>query len=131
MTTFPRLIQHLTLATALSLLFSVAAFAANTGDDAQARARYRQDMAVCNSGKSQQSLTSCRLESRNALAEALRGGLNDNGAAYKQNALKRCGAYQGAERTDCESRMGRDSNLEGSVGGGGILRSSITIVPAN
>lgn len=127
----PRLIRHLTLAAALSLLASAAALAANTSLVADARAHYRQEMADCNSGKSQQDPASCRLEARNALAEASRGGLNDNGAPYLQNALKRCGAYQGNDRTECESRMGSNSNIEGSVGGGGILRSNITIVPAN
>jgi hypothetical protein len=131
MTTFPRLIRHLTLAAALSLLCSAAALAANTGLVADAKARYRQDMADCNSGKSHQDLASCRLEARNALAEASRGGLNDIGDPYLQNALKRCGAYQGDDRNDCETRMSSDSNIEGSVGSGGILRKSITIVPAN
>ena len=131
MTTFPRLIRHLTLAAALSLLCSAAALAANTGLVADAKARYRQDMADCNSGKSHQEPVSCRQEARNALAEASRGGLNDIGDPYLQNALKRCGAYQGDDRNDCETRMGSDSNIEGSVGSGGILRKSITIVPAN
>jgi hypothetical protein len=131
MTTFPRLIRHLTLAAALSLLCSAAALAANTGLVADAKARYQQDMADCNSGKSQQEPASCRLEARNALAEASRGGLNAIGDQYQQNALKRCAAYQGDDRNDCETRMSSDSNIEGSVGSGGILRKSITIVPAN
>jgi len=131
MTHSSRLTRHLTLATTLSLLLSAAAFAATTSLAADAKARYRQEMAVCNSGASPQDLASCRLEARNALAEALHGGLNDPGGSYRQNALNRCDAYQGEDRNDCLMRMGREANLEGSVGGGGILRQSITIVPAH
>lgn len=131
MTISPRLIRHLALTATLCLLLPAAALAANASLAADAKARYRQEMAVCDSGNSQQDLASCRLEARNALAEALHGGFTDQGDSYQQNALKRCNAYQGEDRNDCITRMGNEGNLEGSVGSGGILRSSITIVPAN
>lgn len=125
----PLLIRNLALATAGTLLGSTAALAANAGSLAEAQARYRQDMADCNSGKSHQTLATCRLEARNALAEARRGGLTDAPDQYPQNALRRCDAHTGDDRTACEARMRGEGSVEGSVAGGGILRESVTVVP--
>src|SRR5665647_1283239 len=127
MVTVPSLIRNLALAAAGTLLCSTAALAANTGALVDAQACYRQDMAVCNSGKSNQDLATCRLEARNALAEAKRGGLNDDPAQYQQNALRRCDAHKGDDRTDCEARMRGESRIEGSAAEGGILREGVTV----
>lgn len=121
--------RYLTVAVAGALLGATAALAAGAGAWADAQALYRQDMAACNSGKSSQDLASCRLEARNALAEAKRGGLNDAPGQYQQNALLRCAAQQGDDRTDCEARMRGQGKVEGSVAGGGMLRESVMIVP--
>ena len=129
MATIPLLIRNLALAAAGTLLCSTAALAANTGALADAQARYRQDMAVCNSGKSNQDLATCRLEARNALAESRRGGLYDAPGEYPQNMLRRCDAHKGDDRTACEARMSGAGSVEGSVSGGGILRESVTVVP--
>ncbi len=120
--------RNLALAAAGTLLCAGAALAAGASADAQAR--YRQDMAVCNSGQSNQDLATCKLEARNALAEAKRGGLKDAADQYQQNALQRCGAHKGDDRSDCEARMGAQGKVEGSVGAGGMLRQGVTIVPA-
>jgi cobalamin biosynthesis Mg chelatase CobN len=122
-------LRSLALVTAGTWLWSTTALAANAGSWAEAQARYRQDMAVCNSGKSNQSLATCRLEARNALAEARRGGLKDAPDEYQQNALQRCNALTGDDRTACEARMRGEGRVEGSVEGGGILRESVTTVP--
>lgn len=98
MTIFLLLIRSLALATARTLLWSTTAPAANAGSLAEAQARYRQDMAVCNSGKSNQPLVTCRLEARHALAEARRDGLNDAPDQYQQNALRRCDALKDDDR---------------------------------
>ena len=121
--------RHLVLAVAGTLLCATAALAASAGALADAQARYRQDMAVCDSGKSNQDLATCRLEARNALTEARRGGLNDAPDQYQQNALRRCAAQKGDDRADCEARMRGEGKVEGSVAGGGILRESVTVVP--
>lgn len=121
--------RFLTLAVAGTFLCATAALAQNTGTLADAQARYRQDLADCNNGSSNQDLATCRREARNALAEARRGGLNDVPNQYQQNALRRCAAQKGDDRTDCEARMRGAGNVEGSVAGGGILRESVTIVP--
>ena len=112
------------------LLFSAASPAANADDLVDAQARYRQDMAACNDGKSNQDVATCRLEARNALAEAKRGRLNDaSSAQYQQNALRRCEVHQGDDRSACEARMRGEGRSEGSVESGGILREIVTVIP--
>lgn len=121
--------RNFALAAVSTMLCASAALAANAGASADAQARYRQDMAVCNSGQSNQDRATCRLEARNALAEARRGGLNDAPGQYQQNALQRCNAHEGDDRRDCEARMRGEGNVEGSAAGGGILRESVTTTP--
>lgn len=129
MTTIPLLLRHLAFFATSALLFSAASPAAHADDLADAQARYRQDMAVCNDGKSNQDVATCRLEARNALAEARRSRLNDSPAQYQQNALRRCDAHQGDDRSACEARMRGEGRAEGSVEGGGILREIVTEMP--
>lgn len=113
-----------------SVLISGSALAATSSATADAQARYRQDMAVCNSGQSNQPLNVCRTEARSALAEAKRGGLTDAVQdQYTRNAVKRCTAFQGDDRTACEVRTLNPSRVDGSVGGGGQLLESTVVVP--
>jgi hypothetical protein len=130
MTTLASLFRKFTLAAAGTLLACTTALAANAGALADAQARYRQDMAACNSGKSNQDLATCRLEAKNALAEARRGGLNDAPDQYPQNALRRCEVHKGDDRAACEIRMRGEGRVDGSAAGGGILRESEIVVPA-
>lgn len=97
---------------------------------AEAQARYREDMALCASGQSNQPVNVCRREARNALAEARRGGLNDAPTEYTRNAVLRCAEFQGDDRTACEARVRNPTRLEGSVEGGGVLRETVTVTPA-
>jgi len=122
------LICNLALGLAGALAIATGATAGTA--DADAQARYRMDMAVCNSGRSNQDIGTCRLEARNALAEAKRGGQPDTAGQLPQNALQRCSAHQGADRSACEARMGTQATVSGSVAGGGILRETVTVVPA-
>lgn len=118
------------LAAAGLFLCTSQAFAAGTG--VAAEARYKQDMAVCNSGQSNQDVKTCRLEARNALAQALRGALTTAPEALAPNARLRCNAHEGEARVACEARMrGEGTTSSGSVGGGGILRETVTVVPGN
>ena len=84
---------------AATLLSSVAALAAPSTEATEAQARYRQDMAACNSGQTQQAPATCRREAGNALAEARRGHLNDAPGQYQHNALLRCKLRQGVTIT--------------------------------
>jgi len=129
MTTIPPLFRKLTLAAAGTVLCASAALAVDKGVQAESLARYRQDMAACASGETNQDVATCRREARNALAEARRGGLNDAADQYQQNALRRCAVQKGDDRTACEARMRGEGRVEGSVSGGGILRESVTVVP--
>ena len=114
-----------------SVLIANAAFAGSSNATADAQARYRQEMAVCNSGQSNQPLNICRTEARNALAEAKRGGLTDAAQdQYTRNAVNRCKEFQGDDRSACEARVLSPSRVDGSVGGGGLVRESIVIVPS-
>lgn len=128
MTRSPIPVRNLTLAALGTLLCVSGALAADTGVADDAQARYRQDLAACNSGQSNQDRDTCRLEARHALAEARRGGLTDAGQ-YQQNAAQRCAALTGDDRSACEGRTRGEGSSDGSVGGGGILRESVTIVP--
>ena len=120
---------RLTGASLVCLLHVSGAAAADPGATSRAQAQYRQDMAVCNSGRSHQSVPTCRLEARNAMAEGRRGGLVHTPDAYAGNARQRCLALEGIDRSACESRMRGEGRMEGSVGAGGILRESVTVVP--
>lgn len=115
-----------TLFAAGALLCTSSTFAAEPGNESSARARFRQEMSVCDSGQSNQDLATCREEARNALAAARRGGLNDAPGQYQQNARQRCNALQGDDRLDCESRMRGEGIVEGSAASGGILRETVT-----
>jgi len=124
-------LRTLTSAAFALLLVSGAAQAAGPSrDSAGAQARYLQEMAVCDSGQSQQSLQTCRTEARNALAEARRGGLTAAPQRLDRNALQRCMEFIGDDRVACEARVLNPSRLEGSVNGGGVLRESVILVPA-
>jgi hypothetical protein len=127
-TSYPSL-RRLSLG-ALFILFSAsAAQAATSGAVADAQSRYREDMAFCNSGRSSQSIDTCRLEARNALADAKRGGLSDGSEQYSRNAVRRCAEFQGDDRTACEARVFGPARIEGSVAGGGVLRESVMVTP--
>jgi hypothetical protein len=129
MTSFFLPFRPLTAVAAVALLCSAAALAAPSTAATEAQARYRQDMAACNSGQTHQDLASCRREAGSALSEARRGRLNDAPSQYQQNALPRCNVHQGDERLACEARMGAADTTEGSAAAGGILRQSVTITP--
>jgi hypothetical protein len=115
---------------ALFALFAVGfAQAGPVEVQADARARYRQEMNFCNSGKSSQPIVVCRTEARNALAEAKRGDLGTGAAEYSRNAVRRCAEFQGDDRRACEARVFGPARIDGSVEGGGVLRESVVVTP--
>jgi len=89
------------------------------------------DRMTCD-GK-QQDRAACLREAGAAQQEAQRGGLSNAGPGIEsQNALARCQLQPEADRADCEARVkgtGRTST-EGSVMGGGMIRETVTPVPA-
>jgi uncharacterized protein YlxW (UPF0749 family) len=95
-------------------------------------ARYQEDLAECEAQKATQDLASCRLEARNALAEAKRNLLNDTTAnLFEKNQFKRCRVFKGEDREACEARVRGDGSSTGSVQSGGILREVVRpVVPS-
>ena len=86
-------------------------------------ARYQQDLAECEAQQTTQDLAACRLEARNALAEAKRNLLSDTTAnLFEKNQLKRCRVFRGDDREACEARARNEGSSTGSVHSGGILR---------
>ena len=122
--------RSLTVIGAMLLASTALAGPSDTGAIADAQARYRQDMAFCDSPQSYQPRETCRTEARNALAEAKRGGLSSAPDQYTQNALVRCEKFQGDDRRACDARVLGPSRVDGSVTGGGLLRESVITVPA-
>ena len=94
------------------------------------QARYLQEMAVCDSGQSNQDSEVCRREAQAVLAQARKGGLDEDQDDYEANALHRCDALTTSERGDCEARMNGKGTVSGSVAGGGLLREAVRPVPA-
>ncbi len=130
MTTFHLPLRQLVLAAGATLLGATAALAASADAPSDAEARYRQDMAICTSGQSNQAIATCRLEAANALAAARRGNLRAAPDQYQQNALRRCDAHQGDDRIACVARILGEGNVEDGVADGGLLRKSIMVKPA-
>lgn len=93
--------------------------------------RYQQDLVECEAQQATQDMAACRLEARNALAEAKRSLLNDTTAnLFEKNQLKRCRVFKGDDREACEARVRGDGSSTGSVQSGGILREVVQPVPS-
>lgn len=117
-------------ACALAVLLAAGTTAAAGGKLSDAQARYQQDRAACNSGKSYQDRATCLREAGAALQAAKRGGKDDGATAYEQNRLLRCDRLTAGEREDCLRRMRGEGTVSGSVESGGVYRELRTTVPA-
>jgi hypothetical protein len=94
--------------------------------------RYQQDLAECEAQQATQDLAACRLEARNALAEAKRNLLNDTTAnLFEKNQLKRCRVFKGEDREACEARVRGEGISTGSVQSGGVLHELVRPVVPN
>ena len=115
---------------ALAALICAASFIGSAAwAQAPGNAQVQRDRANCDGV--QQDREACRREAGAAKQEAQRGGLTPGDQA-EQNALARCQMLQpAADRADCEARVrGAASSTSGSVMGGGVLRETVTPVPA-
>ena len=122
--------RYVLFAATVALLCGSGARAQEPAPSPAAQAQYQREMAVCNNGQSNQATATCRIEAERALAEARRGGLTAAPSdQYQKNALQRCDAFQGADRSECEARMRDPNGVAGSAQSGGILRESVTLVP--
>ena len=81
----------------------------------------------------QQDKAACQREAGAARQEAQRGGLTSaSGSTYDQNALARCQTQPAADRAACEARVRGTgaTSTQGSVMGGGVIRETVTPLPA-
>lgn len=92
--------------------------------------RFERDRAACLSGRSGQDQATCLREAGAALQAARRHELTGGDGHLQQNAEARCNVFAGADRNDCLARVRGEGTVSGSVEGGGILRETVTIVPA-
>lgn len=84
---------------------------------------------------SRQDPAACRREAGAAREEARRGGLTTPAEGNAgANAMARCQLQPAADRADCEARVrgsgAGTTTTEGSVMGGGIIRETVTPIPA-
>ncbi|MBB1073466.1 hypothetical protein HUU62_03460 [Rhodoferax sp. 4810] len=123
-------LRRITAAALTTLACVTGALAVQPDDLAQAQARYRSDMAVCNSGQSNQMPATCRREAASALAQAKSGAIHNAPGQYQNNALRRCEAHQGDDRAACVARILGQGDITTRAKAGGVLRESITVTPA-
>src|SRR5690606_27169285 len=94
--------------------------------------QYKQDIARCNAGQTNQDKATCKREAGAAYEEARHHRLtNDQAGSFKQNATMRCNALPTNQQQDCLTQMSdQNTTTKGSVGAGGILRETTITVPA-
>ncbi|HEY9279572.1 MAG TPA: hypothetical protein VIP51_05810 [Eoetvoesiella sp.] len=132
-------LQALTVFTMFAAcLFSAAVLAQGTSlgttpPTLSPQAQYKLDVERCKTGQTNQDQATCMQEAGAALEEAKRNRLNNGQAgSYQQNATDRCNALPQGERQDCLTQMaGQNTTVQGSIGGGGVLReTTITTTPS-
>jgi hypothetical protein len=95
-------------------------------EPAGAQAALKREMAVCESGASNQARSVCVREAQAAYAQNRRGGLDAGDADYQRNARLRCEALKGDDRLACDTRMQGGGKVSGSVAEGGVYRELTT-----
>ncbi|RQO40931.1 hypothetical protein DBV14_29420 [Variovorax sp. KBW07] len=104
---------------------------AQAAGSANSDVRMQKERATCDGV--QQDRAACLREAGAARQEANRSGLTTPSPAREQvNALARCREQPAGDQAGCEARVkgGALTSSEGSVMGGGILRETVTPVPA-
>jgi hypothetical protein len=117
-------------------LCAAGAFAGTSAAFAQSAApgtatRAQMERARCDGV--QQDRAACLREAGAAKEEAQRNGLTSaSPIVYDDNALQRCQLQPMADRAACEARVKGTgmSSTEGSVLGGGVIRETVTPIPA-
>lgn len=109
-----------------SLIAFVPSASAQVGTAAQAQ----KERATCDGVK--QDRAACLREAGAAQQAAGRNGLTTSPDSYDKNASDRCQLQPPADRADCEARVRGTgmSSTQGSVMGGGLIRETVTPIPA-
>ncbi len=113
------------------LLATAGAAYAAPGDGTRSNT-YQQDRAACAQISSAESKAACIHEAGAAQQAARNGQLaSAEPGNYDNNALQRCASFtDAADKAACVDRV-RGGNTQGSVSGGGVLRETVTTVPAS
>ena len=121
-----RSIHPLSVLAACALSVPMWAQAATT---APVEAQYQSDRAACLSGETGQALKPCLAEAAAARALALHNPSaleRPSGAEIQHNRTERCDPLPADQRADCLRRMEGEGSVEGSVEGGGVIRTLVT-----
>lgn len=113
-----------------SLVLAASAWNVQAADSKSIDAQYKQDVANCNAGRTNQSKQVCLQEAGAARVEARRNQLVKGGNAYDANAMQRCQRLPASDRAACQAQMAGQGQTYGSVMGGGVLREMTIEVPA-
>jgi len=115
-----------------TLLLAGNACGATAKDNAELNAQYQSEKEACINGQSHQDRATCMREAGAAYRDAQQGKLGNDMSSqqYRKNELTRCKALPPQDQEDCRLRIDNPSALDGSVNSGGILRKSVTIIPA-
>ncbi|RYF31486.1 MAG: hypothetical protein EOO26_13195 [Comamonadaceae bacterium] len=124
---------HTVLALGLLAGASSSAFAQTTMGAPGSATRMQAERATCDGV--QQDKAACLREAGAAKQAAGKGDLRTDGrAGNNANASARCDLQPAADRADCEARLrgapGSTTTTSGSVMGGGVIRETVTPVPA-
>ena len=108
------------------------AFTVAAQNPSEKQRRYEADRQVCLSGKSNQNFDSCMKEAKAVLKEPASAIPAVSAEQLQRNAMMRCDALTGDQRTACIGRIQGEGTVSGSVAGGGVLREIVTTerVPA-
>jgi len=112
------------------IVLAASAWSVHAADTKSIDAQYKQDVANCNAGRTNQTKQVCLQEAGAARVEARRNNLVTNGGAYDANAMQRCQRLPASDRAACEAQMAGQGTTYGSVQGGGVLREMTIQVPA-
>jgi hypothetical protein len=120
--------RHCLAGLTAALLLAPAAYAESSS---AAMATYKQDVADCNAGRTNQSLHDCLYEARSALRDTRNGRLqSEDQHSLMENELARCQVHPpGDERVACERMARGEGTVSGSVEAGGDLKQIITVKP--
>jgi hypothetical protein len=117
-----------------AVLGTATALAADKASSAASEAQYQRDAAVCLSKGYKGARNECLSDASTARASREPVTIDPDPGRYARNALQRCEALKGDDRSDCLARMQGQGTTSGSVAGGGIYRELVTrevvVVPA-
>lgn len=116
----------------LSALFAVAAATAQVGvvgdTGIDTSGNYQRERGWCMVNTTGEARVACLKNSGAALAEKRRGTLDNNGADFGANAMRRCDVFAGEDREACKARVMGSGSTSGSVQDGGTIKQVERVV---